>query len=124
MESVSNQNNTLMETNTLMESNTAPAPAPATATAPTPQLSLNTLSQVVNILIVCSQRGVFKIEELELVGKTYNELSRFIRESAEVNTNATNTTNANNTNNTNTTNANTNTNNEVNTIETNNTKVI
>ena len=95
MESVSNQNNTSSETNTLIETNTAPAP----------QLSLNTLSQVVNILNVCSQRGVFKIEELELVGKTYNELSRFIRESAEVNTNTTNETNDN-------------------TTETNNTKVI
>ena len=55
---------------------------------PSSQLTLGTLNNVVRILQVCTQRGVFKPEELEVVGKTYNDLSNFLRQSVEAVENA------------------------------------
>ena len=37
-------------------------------------LSLNTIQNAINIIGVCCQRGVFRPEEMENVGKTYNQI--------------------------------------------------
>jgi hypothetical protein len=43
-------------------------------------LSLGDLQQVLNIFDVCTQRGVFRTQELESVGKIYNHLTRFVKQ--------------------------------------------
>ena len=50
-----------------------------------PSLTLISLQNAANIINVASQRNAFKIEELELVGKTYNELTNFVRLTQEQN---------------------------------------
>lgn len=42
------------------------------------QLTLQTLINALNIIDVCTQRNAYKTDELELVGKTYNNLKTFI----------------------------------------------
>lgn len=41
-------------------------------------LTLQMLVNACNIIDVASKRGAFKAEELEVVGKTYNELKMYI----------------------------------------------
>lgn len=43
-------------------------------------LSLGDLQTVLSILDVCSQRGAFKGNELEDIGKLYNHLELFIKQ--------------------------------------------
>ena len=43
-------------------------------------LTLNTIQTAVQIIGVCCQRGALKPEEMELVGKTYNDMKNFIGE--------------------------------------------
>ena len=50
-----------------------------------PSLTLVSLQNAANIINVASQRNAFKIEELELVGKTYNEITNFVRLTEEKN---------------------------------------
>ena len=44
-----------------------------------PQVTVQTLANVINILDVCTKRGVFQTSELEIVGKTYNEINNFVK---------------------------------------------
>ena len=46
-------------------------------------LTLAVLQNVVRILEVCSQRGVFKAEELEVVGTTFNKVKNFVDKNVE-----------------------------------------
>ena len=41
-------------------------------------LNLNTLQNVLTIIDICSKRGALQGSELELVGKTYNEINSFL----------------------------------------------
>ena len=41
-------------------------------------LTLGTIQNVLQIIDVCSKRGAFRAEELEEVGKTFNQLKAFI----------------------------------------------
>ena len=49
------------------------APAPAG-----PDLNISDLAAIKNIIEVASQRGAFKANELEAVGKTFNKLNTFL----------------------------------------------
>ena len=42
-----------------------------------PQVTVQTLSNIVQIIDVCTKRGAFQASELALVGKTYDELNNF-----------------------------------------------
>ena len=44
-----------------------------------PQVTVQTLANVISILDVCTKRGVFQTSELEIVGKTYNEINNFVK---------------------------------------------
>ena len=41
-------------------------------------LTLGTIQIVLQIIDVCSKRGAFRAEELEEVGKTFNQLKAFV----------------------------------------------
>ena len=41
-------------------------------------LTLGTIQSVLQIIDVCSKRGAFRAEELEEVGKTFNQLKTFV----------------------------------------------
>ena len=41
-------------------------------------LTLGTIQNVLQIIDVCSKRGAFRAEELEEVGKTFNQLKAFV----------------------------------------------
>ena len=43
-----------------------------------PELNINDLVSIKSIIDIASQRGAFKANELEAVGKTYNRLNTFI----------------------------------------------
>ena len=43
-----------------------------------PELTLNDLAALRSIIEVASQRGAFKANELEAVGKTFNKLNTFL----------------------------------------------
>ena len=43
-----------------------------------PDLNISDLSAIKNIIEVASQRGAFKANELEAVGKTFNKLNTFL----------------------------------------------
>jgi hypothetical protein len=43
-----------------------------------PDLNISDLAALKSILEIASQRGAFKANELEAVGKTYNKLSSFL----------------------------------------------
>lgn len=65
-----------------------PAPAPAAAPAPeaaaaAPDLNISDLVALKSIIDVASQRGAFKGNELEAVGKTYNKLNNFLESVAK-----------------------------------------
>jgi hypothetical protein len=66
------------------ESTQAAAPAETQTQAATanggtgPELNLSDLGAIKSIIDVASQRGAFKANELESVGKIYNRLSAFL----------------------------------------------
>ncbi len=61
------------------QENTAAQTEPAPAQQPAgPDLNITDLSAVKNIIEIASQRGAFKANELEVVGKMYNKLSAFL----------------------------------------------
>jgi hypothetical protein len=51
--------------------------APAT-TAPAPDLNLNDLAAIRNLIEVVTQRGVFKANELSSAGTLYDKLTAFL----------------------------------------------
>jgi hypothetical protein len=53
-----------------------PPVAPAAPAAP--DLNISDLAALRSIIDVASQRGAFKANELEAVGKTYNKLNTFL----------------------------------------------
>lgn len=55
-------------------------PAPAAAA---PDLNISDLVALKSIIDVASQRGAFKANELEAVGKTYNKLNNFLESVAK-----------------------------------------
>jgi len=61
------------ETTESLVDQTTPDPAPAAV-----DLTVNDLMALKNIVDVASQRGAFKANELEVVGKTYNRLLTFL----------------------------------------------
>jgi len=58
------------------------AQVPETAAAPeapaAPDLNVNDLTALKNIIDVATQRGAFKAAEMEAVGKVYNRLNLFL----------------------------------------------
>jgi hypothetical protein len=52
--------------------------APAQEQAAAPDLNISDLVALRSIVDVASQRGAFKANELEAVGKTYNKLNTFL----------------------------------------------
>lgn len=50
----------------------------AAAGAPAAELTINDLNAVKTIMDVASQRGAFRANELEAVGKIYNKLNAFL----------------------------------------------
>jgi len=56
----------------------AEASTQAADAAPAPELTLNDLAVLRQIIEVASQRGTFKAAELESVGKAFNKLSTFL----------------------------------------------
>ena len=59
------------------EAQTAPA-QPEAAPAQGPDLNVNDLVALRNIIEVATTRGAFKATELEAVGKTFNKLNTFL----------------------------------------------
>lgn len=57
---------------TAVDSQEAPAQEAA------PELTLNDLAAIRSVVEVASQRGAFKANELEAVGKTFNKLNTFL----------------------------------------------
>ena len=57
-------------------------PAPEAA-ATAPDLYISDLVALKSIIDVASQRGAFKANELEAVGKTYNKLNNFLESVAK-----------------------------------------
>lgn len=56
----------------------AQASTQAADSAPAPELTLNDLAVLRQIIEVASQRGSFKAAELESVGKAFNKLNAFL----------------------------------------------
>jgi hypothetical protein len=70
----------------MTEENTVEAPVEAPEAAPEqPQAELNIsdLAALRSIVEVASQRGAFKANELEAVGKTFNKLNTFLESVAK-----------------------------------------
>lgn len=61
----------------------AEASTQAADAAPAPELTLNDLAVLRQIIEVASQRGAFKAVELEAVGKAFNKLSAFLDAATE-----------------------------------------
>lgn len=57
---------------------TANGSAPAQQEQAGPDLNINDLVSLKSIVEIASQRGAFKANELEAVGKTFNRLNTFI----------------------------------------------
>jgi hypothetical protein len=64
-------------TEEIKEQQAAPAAAPQQTEQPT-DLNISDLVSLKSIIEVASQRGAFKANELEAVGKTFNKLSTFL----------------------------------------------
>jgi len=65
------------------EQNAAPAqsgtvPNPAQPTNAAPDLNVSDLNAVKSTIDIATQRGAFRANELEAVGKTYNKLTSFL----------------------------------------------
>jgi hypothetical protein len=54
------------------------APPTAKQEAPAADLNISDLAALKSIIEVASQRGAFKANELEAVGKTFNKLNNFL----------------------------------------------
>ncbi len=69
-----------MTEETQVEQTSAPAQeqGAAPADAPAADLNISDLLALKSIVEVASQRGAFKANELEGVGRTYNKLSNFL----------------------------------------------
>ena len=52
-----------------------------------PQIQLNDLVAVVNILDLAASRGAFRIEEYSAVGATYQKIVEFLKKSGVINSN-------------------------------------
>jgi hypothetical protein len=61
----------------------AEASTQAADAAAAPELTLNDLAVLRQIIEVASQRGAFKAAELEAVGKAFNKLSAFLDAASE-----------------------------------------
>jgi hypothetical protein len=61
----------------------ATAPAQAPEAAPSTDLNISDLVALKSIIEVASQRGAFKANELEAVGKTFNKLNTFLESVAK-----------------------------------------
>ena len=61
----------------------AEASTQAADAATAPELTLNDLAVLRQIIEVASQRGAFKAAELEAVGKAFNKLSAFLDAASE-----------------------------------------
>lgn len=61
---------------TTANENTAPEAAPQSAAGP--DLNVSDLVALKSIIEVATQRGAFKANELEAVGKTFNKLNVFL----------------------------------------------
>lgn len=73
-----------MTDETQVEQNTTTAQAEQQAQSePTADLNISDLLALKTIVEVASQRGSFKANELEGVGKTYNKLSTFLESVAK-----------------------------------------
>ncbi len=59
------------------------APAAEAPAAAAPDLNISDLVALKSIIDVASQRGAFKANELEAVGKTYNKLNNFLESVAK-----------------------------------------
>jgi hypothetical protein len=59
------------------------AAAPVAAPAEEPGLNISDLMALKSIIEVASQRGAFKANELEAVGKTFNKLTTFLESVAK-----------------------------------------
>jgi hypothetical protein len=57
--------------------NGGPIPAPGAAPS-APDLNISDLNAVKSIIDIATQRGAFRANELEAVGKTYNKLNAFL----------------------------------------------
>jgi len=57
---------------------TVAADQPAASETPAADLNISDLLAVKSIIEIASQRGAFKANELEGVGKIYNKLSNFL----------------------------------------------
>ena len=82
----SEQNSAEVMNSSTTTTTTTTAPPPTPTTTPTkqeqpqqpPQLTLQHLTNVLNIFDLASQRGAFRATELEGIGATYNALRRFV----------------------------------------------
>jgi hypothetical protein len=66
----------MSEENAVENSNVAPAEAQAESSAP--ELTVNDLNAIKQIIDVASSRGAFKPNEMAVVGTTYNKLEQFL----------------------------------------------
>jgi hypothetical protein len=66
------------EENQVVENIEQTAPAAAVEGAPAPELNLNDLMSVKNLIDIVTARGVFKANELSSVGVLYDKLSTFL----------------------------------------------
>lgn len=62
---------------------TAPAAEAPAAEAPAADLNISDLLALKSVVEVASQRGAFKANELEGVGRVYNKLSNFLESVAK-----------------------------------------
>lgn len=61
-----------------VENTTAQAEQPQTQENAGPDLNVSDLASIKNIIEVATQRGAFKAQELEAVGKVFNKLDTFL----------------------------------------------
>lgn len=61
-----------------VEQQAAPQAAPQAEQPAAPDLNVNDLNALKNIIDVATQRGAFKAAEMEAVGKVYNRLNLFL----------------------------------------------
>jgi hypothetical protein len=68
----------MAEENTVDTSVEQSVPPTAKQEAPAADLNISDLAALKSIIEVASQRGAFKANELEAVGKTFNKLNNFL----------------------------------------------
>lgn len=66
------------EVNTTEEIQEQAPPAPQSQEPSGPDLNVNDLNALKNVIDVATQRGAFKAAEMEAVGKIYNRLNAFL----------------------------------------------